>query len=181
MADDTRDMLLTLDPSINSCGVALFDGDRLVDAGVVTHKAPKGTDMLARVLAISRGVQDWISFRWVLVYDLAAEWPDVYKPEKSEGSPRDLVPLAGVCSAVAALLAPDTVTSYFPAQVWGQVKKIKTVKDCKSSPRAKKILRRLSGDELKVWDSVKYHDTIDAIGIGLHHVGRFDRVRVFGR
>lgn len=175
-------MLLAMDPGLISCGVALFEGTTLTAAGVVKYKAPKGADVLDRVLGVARGVRNWTLSQGGKIDALAAEWPPVYAPGKeTKGGPKAVIPLAGVCGAVAALLEPESVTSYLPAEWAGQVRKAETVKGAKTSPRAKKIVRRLSADEMAVWSTVKYHDTIDAIGIGLRHVGRFDRIRVIAR
>lgn len=171
--------LLALDPSITRIGLAYFEDGELVAAKAIKIESSKGQDISDRALDAAREAAAWARAQGHCPIDLACEWPQVYTRDKSKGDPKALVPLAGVCVGVAALLSAQ-VSSYLPGEWAGRAPKDETVRGCKKSPRAIKILSRLVGGERLVWDAVKYHDAIDAIGIGLHHLGRLERRRVFG-
>ena len=165
--------LLALDPSITRIGLALFVDGRLIDAGCL--KVTKEGHVLSRTVQAAQAVKAWCGDADALV----VEWPQIYKAKKSKGDPNKIVPLAGVCSAVAALLGCEP-HMYLPRDWADNLPKCETVKGAKTSPRAYRIESRLQGGEQIVWARVKYHDAIDAIGIGLKHLGRFERSRVFG-
>lgn len=184
-----HDDLLALDPGINRAGIALYRNGSLIAATAITSKL-RG-DILARVLHISEQAALWVLINQSRPVTLVAEWPPVYKPaQEKKGGPRAVVPLAGVCGALAGILKATAAlrpigrdlecVSYEPSK-WleGQVPKDETVAGCKSSPRAVKIVSRLNHAERVTWDTIKYHDEIDAVGIGLHHLGRLGRRRVF--
>ena len=171
-------MLLALDPSSNRCGVAIFLDGVLIVADVVTvpkndkHKCPmrQAVDMSARVAL------------WCADYkitSLVVEWPKIRSATKAKGDPNHNVPLAGVCvgAALALGLSVEACHAYLPKEWTASVPKNETVKGAKKSPRAIRIKSRLHGTELKIWQGVKYHDTIDAIGIGLKYLGRYERQR----
>ncbi len=176
--------IVAIDPSIVSCGVAVFEDKNLVAATCIKGDSDTSEDILTRCITMADEVRSWL---WSLTAPyktdvLVSEWPPVYRPSKEKkGGPKDVIPMACVAGALGAFLDGPECVSYLPREWTGQVKKSTTVKGAKKSPRAQKVLRRLSGDELAVWDKVKYHDTIDAIGIGLHYLGRFDRMRVIAR
>lgn len=182
-------MLLALDPSISACGVALFDHGVLVAASAVRLKTTG--DILGRTLRISEAILSWCLENRARIDEIAVEWPQVYAATKSKGDPNGIVPLAAVCASAATYIQTCEVTrpltcdlecySYLPKEWAGAVPKSTTVKGAKESPRAIKVIGRLTPAEIPVWKLVKYHDTIDAIGIGLHHLGRFERRRVYGR
>lgn len=180
--------LLALDPSTTRCGLALFREGMLIASGCVTGGYVR-SDILARVVHISEACAAWALGQACRPCELIVEWPKIYTRNKSKGDPNDCVPLAGVAGCLAGMLMQTpaltpldcemSCTSYLPSEWIGQVPKVETVKGCKDSARAKKIIARLNHAERMVWDTVKYHDAIDAIGIGLHHLGRLDRKRIF--
>ncbi len=182
--------LLALDPSIARCGLALFhDGDLIASGCVAGLHGLK--DTLARVVYISEACTNWVLQQSARPDEFIVEWPQVYTRDKSKGDPKGLLPLAGVAGCVAGILIRTPAltplnydlecVSYLPGEWSGRVPKVETVKGCKTSPRAVKVKSRLNAAELLVWEKVKYHDAIDAIGIGLHHLGRFKRKRVYPR
>ena len=180
-------MILVVDPSINSAGVALFKDSDLVAA--TTIKVSRRGDIFARCLYIAEEIRNWCHRNTPIVSTIVVEWPKIYTRDKSEGDPKNIIPLAGVAGAVAGLIAVDGLlapsdhdlecVSYLPGEWAGRVPKALTVKRAKTSPRALKIERRLTPSEMQVWAGVKYHDAVDAIGIGMYHVRRFERIRVF--
>jgi hypothetical protein len=180
-------ILFALDPGLTRSGVALFQDGRLIRAGVIDSKV-KG-EVAVRCDYISQramGILEELTYSDLEGSEFAGEWPQIYRGEKNvkNADPNDMLPLCGIVMAVGSVMRAvygTELTTYLPKQWTGSVSKDETVKGAKTSPRALKIKRRLDAAELKVWKGVKYHDTIDAIGIGLHHLGRMKRIRVFPR
>jgi hypothetical protein len=172
-------------------GLALFRNGELIASSTVKGTLGTKADVLARVLQISYDAFAWVYSKYSCPTVLVAEWPQIYTRDKSKGDPNDSVPLAGVCGCLAGMLrfhparqtASDDLecVSYLPGEWAGRTPKDETVKGCKDSPRAIKIVSRLTQSERVVWDAIKYHDAIDAVGIGLKYLGRFERRRVFHR
>lgn len=167
-------MLLAIDPSVSSPGVALFRSGELLACDrlkvVAGGAGAPGWLHVAREIAayaIRRGVYNTVVF----------ERPQIYRAVKSKGNPNDLIGLAGVGMAVVGLLA-DTlvdVLSPTPAEWIGQLPK-STTGSAKTSPRAKFILSRLAPGELELVPD--QHDAIDAVGVGLWALGRLKPTRV---
>jgi hypothetical protein len=138
-------MLLAIDPGVHRFGVALFEGLRLVRACWVGH------EMLPPVFGI---------------HDVVIEMPRIYPGSgQRKGDLNDLLDLAASVGYVEGLYREARQSRIFPAQWKGQVpKKIMNAR----------VLARLDAAERRCIESVgaKDHNTIDAIGIGLHHLGR---------
>lgn len=167
-------ILVALDPSIRSCGLAVFVNGTLIHAEAVKSSVT-GNDA-ARALAMARRVahrareaapKDW----WTL--HVVTEWQQVYRSQRAKGDPNSLAFMSAVGTAVSALLNANEVFSYTPAEWAGQVPKV-TKGDCRQSPRARQIRSRLLAAEVPVWEALRSsdHDAIDAIGIGCHHLNR---------
>lgn len=176
--------LLVIDPSIRCCGVAIFrDGD-LVDTTAV--REPHGRTKLPaiqRCLDMAHRVTCWCLGK-CRPDEIASEWPKIYAPGKGKGDPTKTIPgLSGVAVGVAVDVAAEPALarlhggdlkcySYLPDE-WVQGTKKNTKGDPFDSARARRIAKRLRPEELEVWGRIKTHDEIDAVGIGLHHLGRF--------
>lgn len=178
--------LLAIDPSIRRAGVALFREGVLVAVTTVKiagSEAPMGQ----RCLNMGHEIVEWVAGLDARPRVIAVEWPQIYRATKSPGDPNDLVGLAGVAMAVAGVLSIALaarherldVLSYTPAEWTGQLPKSTKSDGVKFSPRAKRIASHLTDDELQVWDTTRSHDAIDAVGIGLHALGRLEPIRVF--
>lgn len=177
-------ILLSIDPGLRGCGCALFDDGVLRAAAYVRGEGvPEDTLMLARATAL--GVECWIDERlpgWdesEAVNRLVLELPQTYGGRAAKGDANDLLGLAAVDGAVAALFPLASVRTVLPHAWKGGVPKPK-------SARAKyvvqeRVVTRLSAEEQErvVWpkaERLKW-DVADAIGVGLHDLGRFDRKR----
>lgn len=181
--------LLAVDPSIASAGVALFRDGQLLTVSTVKLKAEKDEGEAARCARMAHEIVAWCWLQQkARPSTLAVEWPQWYTADKSVGDPNDLAGLAGVATGVACELAifyaaqqrKLRVLSYKPAEWAGQLPKSKTAEGALASPRAARILDHLTEAEHRVWDGSKLnHDAIDAIGIGLKALGRFERRRMF--
>ncbi len=161
-------MLLSLDPGIRGCGVALFDGATLVACDYVKSPARTGDDFTA-MLAMATTVARWASNRAdPYAWSMVAEVPRVYGPSKSKGDNNDLLPLVGVGCAVAT--SATSAMRVFPHEWKHQLSK---------DVCHQRIRSRLDMDETNVLNDAcaraksLAHNTLDAVGIGLHQVGRF--------
>ncbi len=162
--------LISLDPGIRGCGVALFRGGRLEACDYLKNPVLKGDDVDA-VLGMADEVVKWRRLHCPLVVpEFVFEHPRVYTISKSKGDPNDLMPLVGVAYACAGYIAGHKSVRVFPATWKGQL----TKEACEA-----RIRSRLDTAELAVLDATvhrvgaKAHNAVDAVGIGLHAVGRF--------
>lgn len=190
-------VLLAVDPSLRAAGAALYRGGQLsgtcffpcVDCGgegrvrdCETCSQPSGE----RALRMAQEIAGWVAQMRAKPTAMAAEWPRIYRGHKSKADPNTQIGMAGVVSAVAGILAMHAAVdnralelrTYLPSDWIGNLPKSKVKSRIKTSTRAKRILSRLEGDELRVWDELDTHDEVDAVGIGLHHLGRLHRRRV---
>lgn len=114
-------------------------------------------------------ITDWMLREGFTPDTVAFEWPQIYQRHgsKSKGDPNDLPGLAGVGMAVAGLLGvepyPVDVRTFVASEWKGQLPK----HVCEHH-----IKRTLTASESKILPLFSQHDTIDAIGIGLHALGR---------
>lgn len=136
-----------------------------------------------RASAIAAAIVDWaVDVSCSQVFTAAAfEWPQIYREKMAKGvRPADLLKILAVaCSAVGMLAAvcPELkVIARTPRELWDQVPK-STEGDPWLSMRGVRVKSRLNPSELVSCEAS--HDAIDAVGIGLIVLGRFDRVRVF--
>ncbi len=159
--------LLSLDPGIRGCGVALFTDGRLTACDYVKNLVKKGNDLEA-IRAMAEAVLMWALGAPVPTM-LVCEFPQVYTAAFSRGDNNDLLALAGVGSALAALYPSVPVTTVLPREWKGQAPK---------EVMHARIKSRLDGPETDVWVAAQYrgkslfHNTADAVGIGLFHLGR---------
>lgn len=186
-------MLLALDPSIVSCGVALFRDERLCAATTIKQAKGRTKDpAIARCLEMSLLVAEWALdlIAWdAYALEMCTEWPVIYPPGKGKPAPsRSLPGLSGVATGVAALLSrahPTLTTSGHTPKDWSMGTKKEgpsgTLKDWRKSTRYHRVRKRFASSsvEFSIWQAqVKTHDAMDAVGIGLYHLGRFDPVRI---
>jgi hypothetical protein len=179
--------LLAVDPSIVSPGAALFRDGILIAAGrVKVVKTPKEMDRLMRALSVADVIASWYTERsgGGIAQQLAFEWPQIYADGKGKGDPNGLLAMVAVNAALLTAMfvmgatrgVQVSATTYKPADWIGQLPKTTRGK-ASASPRAQRIYSRLSDNELaQVPDQ---HDAIDAVGIGLHHLGRLGVRRAF--
>jgi hypothetical protein len=175
--------LLSLDPSIRSCGVALFRRGILVAAKRLT-RATSAACTGERAAAMALDVLAWLVDVRADPSCIAHEWPQIYRATKSKGDPNDLIAMAGVATGVATGLRVAAaarnrcveIVSYEPDEWCGQLPKV-TKGDPWASPRGQRIASRLQPEErLHV---PAQHDVLDGVGIGLKALERFERVRCF--
>jgi hypothetical protein len=170
-------ILLSVDPGIRGTGLAVFSGDdhRLFEATYLESPCTRGSGA-AEAGTMASWVRGWITYDPT---ELALEWPRIYasriRAGDSPGDPNDLLALSGVDAALAALFWPAPATSYAPSDWKGQL----TKEACHA-----RIMTRLDSSEARIVSAAtalaksKAHNVLDAIGIGLHHLGRLARKRV---
>ena len=177
--------LLAFDPSVQRAGLALFRGGELIQVTQMSFVPTfDGESEGARVVRCAMEVIYWLAAQKAAPSRLAVEWPQIYRTAKSKGDPNKLLPLAGLCGALAGMLRAiqdgreETlqILSYKPSEWAGQVPKATKARKTMKSPRALRIQSRLNPRELRLWEGLG-HDAIDAIGIGLYALGRFERRR----
>lgn len=187
-------MILAIDPGIRGCGVALFDPTgELAFARYVRNSVKEG-DGPAALVGMAHAVCATLAARLTLtsqIKTLIVEWPQVYRGPLLKGDPNDLLALAGVDGAIAALFPQADLRRFKPAEWKNQIppnvcamRIVNALKD-HERPRfdrfdqflAALLKARASDEEIGGTD----HNTADAIGIGLKFVGRFERQRVIHR
>lgn len=177
-------MILSVDPGIRGCGAALWENQCLVRAAYVPSSAREG-DGPVEAVAMAQALVSWAQRTTCEprpIGDLVVEWPRTYGGKASRGDANDLFALAGIDSALAALLPQSTrVSRYFPKDWKGTIEKPKTTKQ--PYIIRERVFARLDVFERAVVDwtnNVKHSwDVADAIGIGLKHLGRFRLNRVY--
>lgn len=174
---------LSIDPALHGCGCAFFDNDGVLKAAAyVQNDCPTEKDIVTRCTRAARLVQNWAGSPDELVVEL----PQIYQrgANKTKGDPnKNVLPLAMINAALAAFLSTAWVYSYQP-HVWkGSTQKPDTVKE-KYVIHAR-VMERLSSEEQSVisWPKSieRGWDVVDAVAIGMFHLGRFQRKRVFAR
>lgn len=165
-------ILLAIDPSIRSVGAALFRNGDLIAAARLTIKPNLTKSMGERVQDARRAIIQWV-VEMVANYPdtIAFEWPQIYAKD-TPAVANAVVSMAAVGSAVAGKISHAVgvrVLTWVPRDIWGQLPKCKTG-SALNSPRGQRIWSRLSEAERAV--VVDQHDSLDAVGIGLHSLGR---------
>ncbi len=157
--------LLSIDPGLRQCGVALFKD------GVLTHallvKNPVRSERgLTAWRGMARAVERAVYARVRRVDDIAVEFMQVY-PGRKGGKPADLMEVTAVASAIgAAVPALGAGYAYVPKKWKGTVPK----------PIHNRFIEsRLKGGEhltIEPCAPSLRNNIIDAIGIGLYTLGR---------
>jgi len=158
--------MICIDPGLRGCGVAYFNAasKQLVRAEYVKNPITEGRGPKAHC-SMARAIAD----QTFLSHDIVLEFPRIYPGVRGEDM-NDLLDLAGVDGAIAALLcsATHTIRHLFPSDWKGQVPK------AKMNARVLKQLSLLERDNIVTAGS-KDHNTLDAVGIGLYVLGRLDK------
>jgi hypothetical protein len=174
-------MILCVDPGIRGAGVALFEGETLFKAAYVRNPHSSGQGLVAQ-RAIAGAIIQWATLLkgkvcfWTGGAAFVGEWPQVYTASKSKGDPNtSLLPLCGVIAHISGAEDWDSRVEYKPREWKGTVD---------ADVMTERIRSRLSEKEkaaLEPCAASLEHNMIDAVGLGLHHLGRLERKRVFAR
>jgi hypothetical protein len=190
--DATIGEMISLDPAFglhSSVGVAHWRNGKLVGCArlrlePISEKEAQNESDGARCQRMGRTVLNWIDMRKAVPRTYVYEWPQVYRAARSPGDPNDLIGLAAVGASVGMglqlLMAQRnlglTILTQRPCEWAGQLPKVKSGDPWKSQ-RGQRIAVRITPDEREVIP--RSHDAMDAVGIGLYSLGRFERRRVF--
>lgn len=165
--------LVTLDPGIRGCGLAYYEAARLAHATYVRNPRKTGSDtseVAAMVGALAERLAAWgLPQRAPRV--LAVERPQIYAQGKGKGDPNQLIPLAEIGAGLACTLVWDRLVTYRPRQWKGTIDGDTMVaRIAATGPRS-----LLTPEEHACVDlpcASLAHNVWDAVGIGLHHLGR---------
>ena len=151
-------MILAIDPGLRACGVAWFEKGILIKADLISVKKVESDAKAFLAMANAVGTSS------PPITSLAIEYPQQYARSPT---PRESIQkLVGVIGALAVTF-PDSKTEYYLPRQWkGQVPK---------PVMHRRILGRLTESEQALIPEMaasKLHNVLDAVGIGLHHVGR---------
>jgi hypothetical protein len=164
-------MIASIDPGINRSGLAIFRQDKLLYATYVTG-AGKGNPLAERVREMAFKLANQISA--YTVNTIVTECPQIYPGKTAKGSDptNDLIPLAQIGA---------WLSGYLPKLYWEQVYPREWKSQVEKKAMNERIIERLSAEERGQIQGAIYHDTIDAIGIGLHYLNRLGKVRAIAR
>ena len=179
---DSVIVVLAIDPGIRSPGAALFADRQLVAATRI--KVPAAVHVRAlgdRVMTVAKLINGWYqALCWSkgggITHELVYEWPQIYRTSRSKGDPNALLKTLAVGVAASALVMADRNYTPNPDEWAGQTKK-STTGDPWESQRGQMIARRLTDAEKALVP--RSHDALDAVGLGLWRVGRFEPIRVY--
>lgn len=174
--------LLSIDPGIRGVGAALFDDGVLLVAEYVKNPEKKGGGP-REALALARVVDEWCTaITSSRVHHLVLEWPQTYGGRSAKGDTNDLFALAAVDGAIAGRVGAQTIDHLVPHDWKGSIGKPKPGSVYVIESRVRAQLSSLELPRVRWPNAVKLtFDVTDAIGIGLHALGRFAPRRVFAR
>jgi hypothetical protein len=159
--------ILAVDPGKNDAGVAFFVAGRLVEIALI--QPPEGTPY-----EVARYVSMWAR-RCMFNHAndegrvglVLVEGQQIYR--RSKGDPNDLLPLAQCIGGVLARVDSFDRQIVLPAKWTGGVPK---------PVRQRRLLARLHPEELAMIKAIKpatkAHNVIDAVHIGMWHIGRVE-------
>lgn len=155
--------VISIDPGVNDVGVACWKDAGLASAALVR----KGK---ADWLSLAHRTAAWVQVVYKSVDVVVIEKPQVYRQHLLKGDPNDLISLAIVVGAIAnafKLAWPDVQVVIIHPREWkGQLpKKV-------STERSRGILSDDELDCVQLPAKSLQHNVWDAVGIGLHYVGR---------
>ncbi len=136
--------MISVDPGVHGSGVAFWFAGRL--SAVRYYKPSEISSVLSVVI----------------------ECPQIYPGVKSKGNPNDLIKLAFEAGRIIGLFNPVELRVIKPRDWKGTIKK---------EAMLKRILSKLTEEELAIVKAANIpkaveHNVLDAIGIGLWHLGR---------
>lgn len=176
-------LILSIDPGIRGCGAAVWLDGRLVACAYVPNPAKKGGDM-PEVRSMADAVYEWARGQinhTETFAEVVVEFPQVYfgaGKVKKGADTNDLLTLAAVDGAIATRFPLASVGSYKPAEWKRQMNE---------SVTTARVESRLDSVESAVYERAKSkakslaHNMVDAVGVGLKHLGRFEPERAFAR
>ena len=154
-------MLISIDPGKKAAGVALFENNALCFAFLAQGELWEETAQQA-----IRTIKEFAPVQVFL--ELVIEEMQVYADRKVPS--KDLIELSQQAGYFIGALRPNVAVSLYTPAAW----KGQTPKDVMN----KRIMNKLTPEELACihWPLAQSlrHNVKDAIGIGMHHIGRIE-------
>lgn len=187
--------IVAVDPGLTACGVALFnEHGYLTHAELAVNEVGTNADLPARwegaALAVAETIARCSSDAFPLVAAgrlLVVEMPKVYPAARQKGDQNDLMNLAGAVASLFALVHHANRRLLYPRDWKGTLDPDEMIERIagKSNPDGQRVGGRLFPlEHLAVrLPSAKslQHNVWDAVGIGLHVVGRLEDRKVIAR
>ncbi len=170
--------LIAIDPGINGAGIAAFEGQDLTWATYVANNIGNKVNVLARARALSERLVQAVPSRLAHTGPcvIVCEFPQIYTWGKGKGDPNDLLPLAAVLGGFVALQHAAEIVVVSPhawkGNIDGDVMVERIQERVTPYEKARVLLPSAKSLQHNVWD---------AIGIGLHHLHRLERKRIYAR
>jgi hypothetical protein len=181
---------LSIDPGTRGAGAAIFDTvTRQLHAARYIRNPIDGGRRLDAAIALAEAVFRWAGEEGVLVMrTVACEVMRSYNAGQQKGPQDDLIDVSLVSSACATLgklRGADKLVTYYPAEWKSNLNPetcLERIIERLSLPEQGRIqlVGRTPLYDIPGSDSLD-HNTLDAIGIGLKLLGRFEPVRSFAR
>lgn len=164
--------LLALDPGLQHFGCALFNDDLQLHAAALV-RAKKSPHTVAGAFEMKSLVQSWLFQQGVHeMLQVVCEVPRIYPAKNRRGDLNDLITLAGFAYAVSGL-SSFMPLQYFPRDWKG------TIDPDVCNARVLARLSKVEQERIEPCPASLRHNVLDAIGIGLFHLDRFDPRRVY--
>lgn len=173
-------MILAVDPGLRGSGAAVLNETTktLVKAAYVRSPDLKG-DGPEEQFAMAKAIFTWFKkaapHGWDCNPVLAVEWMQLYPHQRDLNPNKALLPLVGVVATLAGMHEWGERVAYRPHEWKGSLD---------GDAMTTRIIGRLSEDEknaIEPCPASVYHNAVDAVGLGLKHLGRLERRRVIHR
>lgn len=161
-----HDGLLSVDPSIRACGIAIFDRKKLVYVNVLRPSAViNAAEGIRDVMDLAQDAWEKTMGASFSPETLVVELPQIYQQAQLKGDPNDLVPLAIMLGRLWERFKPKNMLMPLPKEWKGQVPK-EVMNNRTLASLSKREVEIFSDDLLRVPGGLR-HNGMDAIGIGL--------------
>ena len=178
-----KPVVISIDPGLRHMGIALFVDSTLVKCALL--KAPgkdKGVSAWSRIAyeakkfvlcddSWQRMIQSQTFTSLESGLAVVSEYPQSYSAEHQKGDQNDLIELAGVVAYTLGSIEAGEKVTYLPRDWKGTV-----LKDV----MCQRIVGRLGDSERELVGLANDdHNVLDAVGVGLHYLGRLAPKKVF--
>lgn len=157
-------MLLAVDPGVRGCGASIWWPDKGLHVACYVANLPPTSSTNAYWSMADAALERLGHHKFS---EVAIEFPQTYRGRAAKGDANDLLQVAAVVGALCARFGRQSkITLYRPAEWKGQTPK---------SISASRTLSKLSEEEkarIRMPAKSLQHNVLDAIGIGLKHLGR---------
>jgi hypothetical protein len=181
------DVLISIDPGVSVCGVAIFwvGTQELYAAALIQGISDARVPFADRIEALAYDAQTWVGAKLKgenYSRTVAVEIPQVYEAARQKGDQNDLISVAFSAGAVARAVTCSFYTGSGPLSVSYKPREWKGTIDADTmTARIESRLTDYERRKIEKCAASLRHNVIDAVGIGLHYLGRLNRKRVIAR